>query len=202
MLQEANLPAFGWGNWQSRIKSYVQILPEFATLLPFTSSEPGDCDFAYEDTQGRMPAWLDGQRVLARPQRERLRGSRAKYWIEVKATVGECATPFEFSRKQVQRVRSPFPRHSRAALTLTDIQCALGSARAREGGVPLRARLELAGPREAPHLCRSASSLDDSGTDAASARDLSPAAGQGVVTGSTLLAQQAESALSAWQARP
>ncbi|KAF9767546.1 hypothetical protein IL306_015275 [Fusarium sp. DS 682] len=94
LLSQLELPGWGRGNWQSTIRTYAKIHPDYADLSHWPNRETAD--IVYSDTEGILTEILaaadilDGEWATTKP----------KYYIEVKTTTGPCGTPFYMSGNQ------------------------------------------------------------------------------------------------------
>ncbi|KAL5362015.1 hypothetical protein BJX96DRAFT_153271 [Aspergillus floccosus] len=86
-------------NWQSKIREYVTIHPDYANMEPWYERETAD--ITYDDTEGDFTALLIDHGYL---DAEEWRDKRPKYYMEVKTTTGPCRTPFYMSKHQYERV--------------------------------------------------------------------------------------------------
>lgn len=86
-------------NWQSTIRRYVTIHPDYANMEPWNGRE--SADIIYDDTEGDFTALLIDHGYL---DAEEWRDKRPKYYIEVKTTTGPLRSPFYMSRHQYERV--------------------------------------------------------------------------------------------------
>ncbi|EXF75687.1 hypothetical protein CFIO01_04620 [Colletotrichum fioriniae PJ7] len=96
------LPGFSRSSWQSTIRKYVTVHPEYVGMSPWSGRETSD--IVYQDTSNRLTALFIDKNYL----REQPRGSTAgglKYFIEVKTSTAACETPFYMSKAQYQRMR-------------------------------------------------------------------------------------------------
>ncbi|KAM5385142.1 hypothetical protein ACJA88_002989 [Fusarium oxysporum] len=94
LLSKLELPGWGRGNWQSTIRTYANIHPEYADLSHWPNRETAD--LVYSDTQGDLTRILVDAEILSDDWSSR----RPKYYIEVKTTTGPCGTPFYMSGNQ------------------------------------------------------------------------------------------------------
>ncbi|EWZ01114.1 hypothetical protein FOYG_00794 [Fusarium oxysporum NRRL 32931] len=94
LLSKLELPGWGRGNWQSTIRTYANIHPEYADLSHWPNRETAD--LVYSDTQGDLTRILVDAEILSDDWSSR----RPKYYIEVKTTTGPCRTPFYMSGNQ------------------------------------------------------------------------------------------------------
>ncbi|KAJ6063689.1 hypothetical protein N7499_012369 [Penicillium canescens] len=88
-------------NWQSTIRRYVTIHPDYANMEPWYGRETAD--ITYDDTEGDFTALLIDNGYL---DAEEWRDKRPKYYIEVKTTTGPLRTPFYMSKHQYERMRA------------------------------------------------------------------------------------------------
>lgn len=86
-------------NWQSRIRGYVTIHPDYANMEPWYGRETAD--ITYDDNEGDFTTLLIDHGYL---DAEEWRNTRPKYYIEVKTTTGPLRTPFYMSKHQYERV--------------------------------------------------------------------------------------------------
>ncbi|KAJ5646964.1 hypothetical protein N7490_003336 [Penicillium lividum] len=93
----------GWGewNWQSSIRRYVTLHPDYADMAPWYGRETAD--MTYDDMAGEFTALLIDREYLGA---EEWADERPKYFIEVKATTGPLDQPFFMSKHQYQRMRA------------------------------------------------------------------------------------------------
>lgn len=99
LLSKLELPGWGLGNWQSTIRTYANIHPEYADLTRWPNRETAD--LVYPDTQGDLTRILVHAEILNGDWSTR----RPTYFIEVKTTTGPCGTPFYMSGNQYRLVR-------------------------------------------------------------------------------------------------
>lgn len=93
------LPEFSRDNWQSTIRKYVTVHPEYARMAAWNGRETAD--IVYEDNGSVLTELLIDKGYLAQDQ---WRGSMPEYFIEVKSTTGSRDMPFYMSKHQYQRV--------------------------------------------------------------------------------------------------
>ncbi|KAF5654792.1 hypothetical protein F25303_1136 [Fusarium sp. NRRL 25303] len=98
LLSKLTLPGWGRGNWQSTIRTYANIHPEYADLTRWSNRETAD--LVYPDTQGDLTRILVDAEILNGDWSIR----RPTYFIEVKTTIGPCGTPFYMSGNQYRLV--------------------------------------------------------------------------------------------------
>ncbi|KAK7736974.1 hypothetical protein SLS53_006729 [Cytospora paraplurivora] len=91
---------FSRWNWQSNMRKYARVHPEYANMDPWTGRETSD--ITYSDENGALTKSLILGDYL---DRETWSGRHPKYFIEVKTTQSSCETPFFMSKAQYQRVR-------------------------------------------------------------------------------------------------
>ncbi|KAL2441686.1 hypothetical protein ABEF95_016087 [Exophiala dermatitidis] len=110
LLKAYGVTNFGIDHWQSSIRHYVNILPEYAAEPSWHGREisdimyKGSCprlmELLRENTRFPYPAWLRG------PSRSTsTRTPVVNYHIEVKTTSGPCNTPFFMSSNQYRLMR-------------------------------------------------------------------------------------------------
>ena len=102
LLRALRTPSFTLDNWQSRIRSYVNVLDDYYDLQAW--NQPEVSDIMYTNSSSTMEHFLrrHGHNVIP----EFLRSdSQIQYLIEVKATTGPCVTPFFMSKNQYQLIR-------------------------------------------------------------------------------------------------
>ncbi|KAF4924992.1 hypothetical protein CGCVW01_v003742 [Colletotrichum viniferum] len=96
------LPEFSRDNWQSNIRRYVTVHPDYALMEPWSGRETSD--IVYEDVSKQLTSLLVRQGYLETRWLSRARGP--KYFIEVKTTTMSCETAFYMSKAQYQRMRN------------------------------------------------------------------------------------------------
>ncbi|KAL5608429.1 hypothetical protein FOBRF1_008926 [Fusarium oxysporum] len=97
LLSCLNLPNWNRANWQSTIRSYVTIHPDYTNLQAWRGNETAD--LVYIDAEGHLTNTLIGCGYLGHDE---WHGARPRYYIEVKTTTGPCSTAFYMSGKQYQ----------------------------------------------------------------------------------------------------
>lgn len=110
LLKACGVTNFGIDKWQSSIRHYVNILPEYADEPSWHGREisdimyEGNCprlmELLRENTTCPYPAWLgleSGATSMSTPV--------VNYHIEVKTTSGPCNTPFFMSSNQYRLMR-------------------------------------------------------------------------------------------------
>lgn len=95
LLSQLNLPGWDRANWQSTIRTYVTIHPEYTNMEAWNRRETAD--LVYPDTTGHFTDTLINCGYL---DHDEWHGARPKYYIEVKTTTGPCGTPFYMSGNQ------------------------------------------------------------------------------------------------------
>ncbi|KAK1624073.1 hypothetical protein BDP81DRAFT_502426 [Colletotrichum phormii] len=96
------LPGFSRSSWQSTIRKYVTVHPEYANMSPWSGRETSD--IVYQDTSNRLTALFIDKGYLQEQPRGSI-GGGLNYFIEVKTTTMACETPFYMSKAQYQRMR-------------------------------------------------------------------------------------------------
>ncbi|KAF4331984.1 hypothetical protein FBEOM_14228 [Fusarium beomiforme] len=94
LLSKLELPGWGRGNWQSTIRTYANIHPDYADLSHWPNRETAD--IVYSDTEGTLTDILVDADILG----DEWSAKHPKYYIEVKTTTGPCGTPFYMSGNQ------------------------------------------------------------------------------------------------------
>ncbi|XEU94732.1 hypothetical protein FSHL1_000016 [Fusarium sambucinum] len=97
LLSGLNMPNWNRANWQSTIRSYVTIHPDYTNLQAWRGNETAD--LVYVDAEGHLTNTLIGCGYLDHDEWHR---ARPRYYIEVKTTTGPCNTAFYMSGKQHQ----------------------------------------------------------------------------------------------------
>lgn len=100
-LRALAFPGFGLDNWQSRIRAYVNVHPDYTGLTNWPG--PETADFVYRDGSGRFERWL--RRTSKHPFPALPQDGEIKYLIEVKTTTGPCKTPFFMSQNQYRLMK-------------------------------------------------------------------------------------------------
>ncbi|KAI8670009.1 hypothetical protein NCS56_00804700 [Fusarium sp. Ph1] len=104
LLSKLEMPGWDWGNWQSTIRTYVTLHPDYTTKGAWNRRETAD--LVYVDSSGHFTDILISCGYL---DHDDWHGARPKYYIEVKTTTGPRGTPFYMSGKQyrlMQRIHS------------------------------------------------------------------------------------------------
>ncbi|KAM0239528.1 hypothetical protein ACHAP5_008251 [Fusarium lateritium] len=99
LLSKLELPDWSRENWQSTIRTYAAIHPDYAGLSQWCNRETAD--LVYIDSLGRLTNTLIDAGILTG---DGWSGKRPKYYFEVKTTTGHCKTPFYMSGKQYRLV--------------------------------------------------------------------------------------------------
>ncbi|KAI1748144.1 hypothetical protein F4782DRAFT_384783 [Xylaria castorea] len=111
------LPGFSRDNWESNMRKYVIIHPEYTDMDEWRGRETSD--ITYRDVQSKLTTELIEKGYLAR---NRWEGKHPNYFIEVKTTTGCCETPFYISKAQYQRTTSMEPM-TQAILYMSSFVC-------------------------------------------------------------------------------
>ena len=90
---------FDLPNWRSSIRGYARVLPEYEELRAWPGRETSD--IVYDDVNGVLTRLMVSLGYLDAGHWE---GKTPKYYIEVKCTSGDCATPCIVSKHQVDLV--------------------------------------------------------------------------------------------------
>lgn len=99
---EPALPALSTANWQSTIRNYAAVLPDYADIQPAQGREASD--ITYHDTEGAFTRLLINRGYLG----SRWEARTPTYFVQVKTTTGPCNTPFYMSKSQYKRVITPY----------------------------------------------------------------------------------------------
>jgi len=97
---DPKLPRFGQANWQSTIRKYVKVHPQYALMDDWHGRETAD--ITYNDSSGVLTDLLVNKGYLAP---DHWQGMRPMYYIEVKSTTGHCDRPFFMSKHQYRRMQ-------------------------------------------------------------------------------------------------
>ena len=103
------LQGFTTDNWQSRIRHYVNLVPQYRQLQAWNAPEVAD--IMYKDVGGYMRKVLEDFSIDGLPNwwaatEASLSANRSiKYRLEVKTTEGPCDHPFYMSRNQFKQMR-------------------------------------------------------------------------------------------------
>ncbi len=90
---------FDLDNWRSSIRGYARVLPEYADLRAWPGRETSD--IVYNDISGAFTRSMISSGYL---NADHWAGKTPKYYIEVKCTTEDCATPCIVSQNQVDLV--------------------------------------------------------------------------------------------------
>ncbi|KAH9997392.1 hypothetical protein F4779DRAFT_606565 [Xylariaceae sp. FL0662B] len=93
------LPFFSRALWQSTIRKYVTVHPDYADMRPWNGRETAD--IIYTDSDGILTTAFIKNRYL---DEKIWKGRKPTYYIEVKTTTGPCQTPFYMSKHQYKRM--------------------------------------------------------------------------------------------------
>lgn len=95
-------PLTNWGedNWQSTIRRFVTVHPDYSEMTPWYGREKADIN--YNDVNGDFTALLIDRGYL---EADEWAGKHPEYFIEVKTTTGPLEAPFYMSKHQYERVR-------------------------------------------------------------------------------------------------
>ncbi|KAF3059432.1 hypothetical protein GL218_05145 [Daldinia childiae] len=94
------LRGFSRANWTSTIRKYVTVHPDYADMGSWSGIETSDLE--YKDDNNKLTEVLISKGLLP----SIWRGSRPKYYIEVKTTPGGRDTPFYMSDAQYHKMES------------------------------------------------------------------------------------------------
>jgi len=97
---DPELPRFGQANWQSTIRKYVKVHPQYAHMDDWHGRETAD--ITYDDDSGVLTDLLIEKGYLAP---DHWRGKQPMYYIQVKSTTGHCGRPFFMSKHQYRRMQ-------------------------------------------------------------------------------------------------
>ena len=96
------LPGFSRNNWQSTVRHFANVHPDYSTLTDWHGAELGD--LYYDDAGGTFTKYLIEGGYLD----ESWIDEKPEYFIEVKTTTsGRFDTPFYMSKYQYARVMWP-----------------------------------------------------------------------------------------------
>ncbi|KAK8094937.1 hypothetical protein PG997_001622 [Apiospora hydei] len=100
LVDPRKLPGLTRDNWQSSIRRYVSVHPEYATMAPWSGTEKADV--VYMDSQGALTECLIAKGHLKKKVWE---DRRPQYLIEVKTTTSTCDTPFFVSKALFEKMK-------------------------------------------------------------------------------------------------
>lgn len=86
-------------NWQSNLRGYVSLHPDYAALRPWGVQETSD--IVYTDSQGALTQLLISKGYLEAAKWEK---KHPKYYIEVKTTLSSCEASFSMTKDEFARV--------------------------------------------------------------------------------------------------
>ncbi|KAL2866124.1 uncharacterized protein BJX67DRAFT_372785 [Aspergillus lucknowensis] len=95
-----SLPGFSRDNWQSTIRKYVNIHEDYTDLEPWFGRETAD--ITYVDSEGVLTTFLIATGYLD----DSWVGAKPDYFLEVKSTTSECATPLYVSKARYDRMQT------------------------------------------------------------------------------------------------
>lgn len=93
------LPRFSRDNWQSQMRKFITIHPDYSDMLPWTAQETAD--IVYYDRKRVLTNHLADKGYL---DKTAWQNKKPLFLIEVKSTTGHNRTPFYMSKRQYQRV--------------------------------------------------------------------------------------------------
>ncbi|KAF4976018.1 hypothetical protein FZEAL_7274 [Fusarium zealandicum] len=96
-----SLPRFSRENWQSQMRKFVTVHPDYSDMLPWTGRETAD--IVYFDRKRELTTMLADKGYL---DRTAWQNKKPLFMIEVKSTTGHCRTPFYMSKRQFQMENS------------------------------------------------------------------------------------------------
>ncbi|KAJ0152697.1 Benzoate 4-monooxygenase [Fusarium oxysporum f. sp. albedinis] len=94
------LPRFSRDNWQSQMRKFVTIHPDYSDMLPWTAQETAD--IVYFDRKRVLTNHLVDKGYL---DKTAWQNKKPLFLIEVKSTTGHSRTPFYMSKRQYQRMQ-------------------------------------------------------------------------------------------------
>ncbi|KAK8076963.1 hypothetical protein PG996_003133 [Apiospora saccharicola] len=100
LIEPRSLPNFSRANWQSNIRSYVTVHPDYHMMPPWLGRETSD--LVYDDTEGALTDCLIERGYMTRVE---WGGRGPRYFVEVKATTSSWDTPFYMSKAQYRRMQ-------------------------------------------------------------------------------------------------
>ncbi|GKZ34319.1 hypothetical protein AbraIFM66950_004548 [Aspergillus brasiliensis] len=106
------LPAFTRNNWQSTIRKYVTILPEYSDMTAWHGHETAD--ITYDDHDGMLTSLFIDKGYL---REEIWRGKTPRFYMEVKSSTADCRTPFFMSKSQYRRMQQTSNGESQSETT-------------------------------------------------------------------------------------
>lgn len=100
---DPKLPGWDLRNWQSNIRHLARAHPKFADLERWRGRETSD--MTYQDNTGVLTKFLREKDYLGVEWAD----AKPLYYLEVKSTLGPCASPFYMSSGQMERVSYAAP---------------------------------------------------------------------------------------------
>ncbi|RDH24776.1 hypothetical protein M747DRAFT_252824 [Aspergillus niger ATCC 13496] len=97
---EPPLPAFTRDNWQSVIRKFVTILPEYSDMTAWHGRKTAD--ITYDDHDGVLTSLFIDKGYL---QDDVWRGKTPRFYMEVKSSTADNRTPFFMSKYQYRRMQ-------------------------------------------------------------------------------------------------
>ncbi|KAL3264491.1 hypothetical protein ABHI18_000706 [Aspergillus niger] len=94
------LPAFTRDNWQSVIRKFVTILPEYSDMTAWHGRETAD--ITYDDHDGVLTSLFIDKGYL---RDDVWRGKTPRFYMEVKSSTADNRTPFFMSKYQYRRMQ-------------------------------------------------------------------------------------------------
>ncbi|PWY74068.1 hypothetical protein BO83DRAFT_407964 [Aspergillus eucalypticola CBS 122712] len=94
------LPVFTRDNWQSVIRKFVTILPEYSDMTAWHGRETAD--ITYDDQDGVLTSLFIDKGYL---RDDVWRGKTPRFYIEVKSSTADNRTPFFMSKYQYRRMQ-------------------------------------------------------------------------------------------------
>ncbi|RDK42854.1 hypothetical protein M752DRAFT_275955 [Aspergillus phoenicis ATCC 13157] len=94
------LPAFTRDNWQSVIRKFVTILPEYSDMTAWHGRETAD--ITYDDHDGVLTSLFIDKGYL---RDDVWRGKTPRFYMEVKSSAADNRTPFFMSKYQYRRMQ-------------------------------------------------------------------------------------------------
>ena len=91
--------SFSYKNWQSTIREYVTVHPDYTDMQPWFGRETSD--IVYSDADGNLTSLLISKGYLSAQEWQT---RTPLYYIEVKTTTEGCNTAFYMSNSQYDKV--------------------------------------------------------------------------------------------------
>ncbi|KAH7173247.1 uncharacterized protein B0J16DRAFT_405610 [Fusarium flagelliforme] len=111
LLSKLELPGWSRENWQSTIRTYATVHPDYTGLTHWSRRETAD--LVYVDSSGRLTSTLIEAGVLTD---DGWSGKQPTYYFEVKTTTGPCKTPFYMSGNQYRLMERIHHNQDRSAI--------------------------------------------------------------------------------------